>query len=210
MKRVLCFGDSNTWGYISGTDHLRYDENTRWTRLLGKYLGESYEIIEEGLNSRTICSDDNRVGKEGRNGYVYLKPCLDTHDKIDYLVLMLGTNELKHTFNNEPVDILNMLIKMTDLIKDFRSQIDKTPVKLIICGLPPVNEDCRNSKGDNKYLGASSKCVEFNRLLEEYCKEQSLLYVSNDDLEVGIDGIHITDKSHERLANKLYNLLKTI
>ena len=71
--RVLCFGDSNTWGFVPSVG-LRYDENTRWTRVLGKLLGEKYEIIEEGLNSRTICTDDSYTGKEGRCGITYLAP----------------------------------------------------------------------------------------------------------------------------------------
>lgn len=68
--------------------------------ITSKKLGKNYEIIEEGLNSRTLFSDDNRPGKEGRNGFAYLKPCLDTHDIIDTIILMLGTNELKNEFNN--------------------------------------------------------------------------------------------------------------
>ena len=69
--RILCYGDSNTWGYISGTDHQRYGEDERWTKVLVKKLGENFEIIEEGLNSRTLISNDNRPEREGRNGYEY-------------------------------------------------------------------------------------------------------------------------------------------
>lgn len=90
--RILCYGDSNTWGYISGTDHQRYGNNERWTKILTSLLGDKFEIIEEGLNSRTLTSNDTRPGKEGKNGYEYLLPCLDTHDPIDLVVLMLGTN----------------------------------------------------------------------------------------------------------------------
>ena len=108
MKRVLCFGDSNTWGYISGSDHQRYGENERWTKLLQKSLGNEFEIIEEGLNSRTFFTNDDRPGKDGRQGFSYLKPCLATHDKIDVIILMLGTNEMKDTFNNSPETILEM------------------------------------------------------------------------------------------------------
>lgn len=97
--RVLCYGDSNTWGYISGSDHLRYGSDKRWTRLLAKSLGNGFEVIEEGLNSRTLISDDLRPGKKGKNGYEYLIPCLDTHDPVDLVVLMLGTNELKKTYD---------------------------------------------------------------------------------------------------------------
>ena len=61
-------------------------------------LGNQFEVIEEGLNSRTLISNDPRPGKEGKNGAEYLIPCLDTHDPIDLVILMLGTNELKNTY----------------------------------------------------------------------------------------------------------------
>ena len=65
--RILCYGDSNTWGYISGSNHQRYGNDERWTRVLGKLLGDKFEVIEEGLNSRTLISNDTRPGKEGKN-----------------------------------------------------------------------------------------------------------------------------------------------
>ena len=55
-KRILAFGDSNTWGYIPGTAE-RYDEDTRWTKLLEKKLGDGYEVVEEGLTGRTTVFD---------------------------------------------------------------------------------------------------------------------------------------------------------
>ena len=78
-KRILCYGDSNTWGYISGSNHQRYGSTERYPKILAKLLGINFEIIEEGLNSRTLISEDKRPGKEGKNGYNYLIPCLDTH-----------------------------------------------------------------------------------------------------------------------------------
>lgn len=52
--RILCYGDSNTWGYVSGSGHQRYGNKERWTRLLSDLLGDQFEVIEEGLNSRTL------------------------------------------------------------------------------------------------------------------------------------------------------------
>ena len=45
-KRILCIGDSNTWGYIPGSGE-RYEKNVRWTGKLAQMLGENYEVIEE-------------------------------------------------------------------------------------------------------------------------------------------------------------------
>lgn len=207
MKRILCYGDSNTWGYISGSDHLRYNSNERWTKLLQKKLGQSFEIIEEGLNSRTLFSNDDRPGKEGRNGFTYLKPCMDSHDKFDTIIIMLGTNELKSTFNNTAEDIVQMIDKYVDFVKNYKSQIDKTCPNIIISGLPIVQEDTSYSKKDNKYKGATQKSIELNNLLEKYCQDNLLTYINNDDLTVGIDGVHLTKESHISLANRLSKVL---
>lgn len=207
MKRILCYGDSNTWGYISGSDHLRYNSNERWPKLLQKKLGQSFEIIEEGLNSRTLFSNDDRPGKEGRNGFTYLKPCMDSHDKFDTIIIMLGTNELKSTFNNTAEDIVNMIDKYVNFIKNYKSQIDKTCPSIIISGLPIVQEDTAYSKKDNKYKGATQKSIELNNLLEKYCQDNLLTYINNNDLTVGIDGVHLTKESHISLANRLSKVL---
>lgn len=98
-KRVLCFGDSNTWGYIPASGK-RHPVGIRWTTLLQEKLGSDFEVIEEGLNSRT--TDMNDPKHVGKNGLAYLRPCLETHDPIDLIILMLGTNDMKERFNREP------------------------------------------------------------------------------------------------------------
>ena len=208
MKRILCYGDSNTWGYISGTDHLRYAENKRWTGLLAKKLGRKYQVIEEGLNSRTLYSVDKRPGREGRVGFDYLKPCLDTHDKIDCFVLMLGTNEFKADYNNTAEQISAMLIKFIEYIKNYKSQIDKTAPKLILSGVALVNENTEYAKKDGMYNGATEKSVNLNVLMKKYCQENGVTYIDNTDLEVGVDGVHFTEQSHKILAQRIYERVK--
>ena len=210
MKRVLCFGDSNTWGYISGTDHQRYGIDERWTRVLGKLLGSDYEIIEEGLNSRTLFTIDERPGKEGRQGFGYLKPCLDTHDKIDIMVLFLGTNELKDTFCNTAEVIVSMIDKFIDFILNFSSQIDGSKIKLIVCGIPPVAEGDDLSKGNGNYKYAVKKSEDVINLCKKYFDDKRIYYVENNDLTVGVDCVHLTLDSHQKLASKLFNVIKNI
>lgn len=48
-KRILCFGDSNTWGY-DGQTGLRFAEDVRWTGVLQSLLGPEYTVLEEGQN----------------------------------------------------------------------------------------------------------------------------------------------------------------
>jgi len=207
--RILCYGDSNTWGYISGTDHQRYDNKERWPKLLQKKLGDDYEIIEEGLNSRTLFTDDTRPGKEGRIGFEYLKPCLYTHDKVDIIILMLGTNELKDSFNNSADNISKMLDKFISYITSFKSQIDGSSPALILSGIPPIGENIVFDNAANpKYKNAYSKAQELIKLCKKYNNQDNLIYVDNSDLKTGIDCIHITKESHAILAEKLYTIDK--
>ena len=211
--RILCYGDSNTWGYISGTDHERYLED-RWTKILQKNLGSNFEIIEEGLNSRTLTSDDKRPGKEGRNGYKYLLPCLDTHDPIDLVVLMLGTNELKCEYNKTPEEIGNILEEyFVKKILTRKSQIKDTYPKLLIIAPPIVRENNEVYGEDDKYKGAEIKSKKLNDIYKRIAERNNCYFISNNKLETGKDGIHLTKESHKILADliteeirKIYNI----
>lgn len=66
MKTILCYGDSNTWGYDPVTGG-RLERDRRWPGVLRTQLGEGYLVIEEGLNGRTTVWDDPIEGyKNGR------------------------------------------------------------------------------------------------------------------------------------------------
>ena len=53
MRTLLCFGDSNTWGYIPGSNGRRFPREVRWPVRLQLALGDDWEVIAEGLNGRT-------------------------------------------------------------------------------------------------------------------------------------------------------------
>ena len=98
MKNILCFGDSNTWGYDpnQGYTKQRYSIDERWTGVLQKKLGDEYRIIEEGLNGRTTLrnldlGDPNAPFLSGREA---LPMIMSTHKPLDLVMIMLGTNDL--------------------------------------------------------------------------------------------------------------------
>lgn len=206
MYRILCYGDSNTWGYISGTDHKRYGENERWTKLLSKKLGNEFEVIEEGLNSRTLISNDTRPGKEGRNGYEYLLPCLDTHDPIDLVIIMLGTNELKKVYNKTIEEVGKIFEKyFIKTILNRKSQIEDKYAEVLIIA-PPIADD----DGSGKYEGALEKSMKFNEVYMKIAKENNCYFIDNKSLTTGIDKVHLTKESHTILAEKIYNKIMEI
>ena len=114
MKTVLCFGDSNTWGYDPATKN-RFPRDVRWAGILAGLLSPDYQVIEEGLNGRTTVWNDPIEGY--KNGRDYLIPCLETHRPIDLVILMLGTNDLKMRFSVSAFDIANSAGVLVDIIQ---------------------------------------------------------------------------------------------
>ena len=81
MKTIVCYGDSNTWGYMPKREHPeitannRFPWGVRWTSLLQMKLGADYRVVEEGLNGRTTMFDDP------------LDVCRNGLESIDYSML---------------------------------------------------------------------------------------------------------------------------
>ena len=93
MKTILCFGDSNTWGY-NPSNQQRFGQDVRWTGVLQNKLGVGFRIIEEGLNGRTTVWDDPIEGF--KNGMNYLIPCMESHKPFDLITI---TQTYKRAFN---------------------------------------------------------------------------------------------------------------
>ncbi|MCC8127287.1 MAG: SGNH/GDSL hydrolase family protein [Clostridiales bacterium] len=117
MKRhILCYGDSNTFG----TDPVhggRHPDSIRWTGVLQERLGEQYRIIEEGCGGRTTVFDD--ALSPGRNGLTALTTCIASHNPLDLIIVMLGTNDLKKQYSLTEWDLGRAMERIIDAIRNF-------------------------------------------------------------------------------------------
>lgn len=138
MKRILCYGDSLTFGEIPNIiDTIRYEK--RWTNVLANNVKDTFEVIEEGLSSRTTNLEDN--AREGRNGLTYYAPCLLSHVPLDYVVLMLGTNDLKEKYNRTPEEIAETFLLYKQKTEEVATYWNIAPPKIILIAPPTVKED---------------------------------------------------------------------
>lgn len=106
MKNILLYGDSNTWGFnpdFTCQDDLRFVRDERWGGVLQRELGEEYFITEEGLGGRTTTLEDPAA--PGRSGLALLAPIVQSHQPLDLLVFLLGTNDMKNTYRASLADI---------------------------------------------------------------------------------------------------------
>ena len=94
-RRVLCFGDSNTYGYDPVRDG-RYGLEERYPTVVQSLLGSGWSVVEEGLPGRTAVFDDPIT--EGMNGLRVITPILMSHAPLDTVTIMLGTNDSKERF----------------------------------------------------------------------------------------------------------------
>ncbi len=127
-KRIVCYGDSNTWGFDIRTEG-RLNDNERWTSLLQKQLGDAFIIHEEGLNGRTTVFTDPL--NEGLNGLTHLPTILKSHDPIDMLILMLGTNDCKQRYSATPTNIADGLERLIEKAKSLSVWSSKSSILVV-------------------------------------------------------------------------------
>lgn len=195
--KVLCFGDSNTWGYIPGSGR-RYGQTQRWCGVLRQKLGKDCQVFEDGVPGRRVAG-----GVLPRwNGSKSFCKAYDK-SKADVVVIMLGTNDLHKNFCNSPQNSCQALQKYyIDFLKE-----KKVPLSHIILVAPSIITDGQRFL-KNKDAALLSK--DFEKEYKKLAKKNGCSFVSNAGVQVGEDGLHLTEESHALLAEKVYNCIKNL
>ncbi len=203
MIEILCYGDSNTWGYSAKTAE-RFPHNIRWTGVLQKMLGENYHVIEEGLSGRTTVWEDEI--EEYKSGKEYLIPCLNTHKPLDLVIIMLGTNDLKKRFSLSAYDIsLGAQLLAKIVMKTECGRKGKSPEVLLVSPIEAGDlECCPFGECFNPQSGAESKKFEY--YYKKAAEEIGCHFLSAAEFAdpSPIDAIHIEPEGHLALGKAVY------
>ena len=209
-ERIMVFGDSLSWGYEPGSKHQRFAADVRWPGKLQQLLGDDYEIIEENLNSRGIENGDPRPGKEGRRALDYIEACLDSQDPLDRVIVLLGTNELKHEMNMSAEAVGESMENLVNIILSRPSQFRETTPKVTLLSPPIINEETEYCRTGDKYLGATEKSEQLVGVYQNLATKVGVGFVALSSINVGVDGIHIDAIEHSKVAELVFQSLQTV
>lgn len=217
MKTILCYGDSNTWGFVPGTFGIRdrYDRNTRWTGRLQQLLDRNqYYVVEEGLSGRTT-NLNYQTKPPGYRGTEFLEPILYTHSPIDLVIIMLGINDLKKEFQpRTSKDITQGIRELIELIRstNYGPKMKVPPPILIVSTPIPVDTDCQdvNDMFEDGQTRAKSLANDLKTLVDQYDKDVYFVDAAPHVQLSPVDGIHFDEKAHENFARLMHETIKKI
>lgn len=191
---ILCYGDSNTYG-LTADWKGRYPRNVRWTGRLQLLLGPEHYVIEDGLKGRTCGVPD--AHRNGRSALETLPVAIECHMPLDWLILALGTNDVKIDKTRtlagavEPMERLVRLAKQTLPPETQVLFITSAPLRAPVLGADP--------DFDARSVQLSQQLAEAHRAVCARCGVRHMdagAFVRTCD----VDGEHYDEANHAALA----------
>ncbi|MBP5491451.1 MAG: arylesterase [Clostridiales bacterium] len=203
MKSILAFGDSNTWGLIpSSKPPARYSWEVRWTGILQQKASET-RIVEEGLCGRTTVFED--ALRPGRKGLALLPYVLQSHNPLDAVILMLGTNDCKTIYGASEYTIGKGIELCLDEITKYVSAS-----RILLVSPLWLGEEVWRPEKDPEF---GHRSVEVSRKLKDvysviaHQKGTHFLAASDFASANHSDEEHLDEQGHAKLAEAIYRKL---
>jgi lysophospholipase L1-like esterase len=202
MKTILCFGDSNTYGLKpDGTG--RYDHTVRYPCRLQALLGEEYRIIEEGCPGRTTVFDD--ISNPYKKGIDYFIPCLRSHTPLDYIIIMLGTNDCKTVYNASPKDIADGIAALVSAARKITPASKTLIVSPILLGESVWKPGFDTEFDENSVVTSKGLAAEHKKVADR----TSSLFLNAAEVATAspIDEEHLDEQGHLSLASAVSEII---
>lgn len=206
MKTIVCFGDSNTWGVNPATDE-RHSRDHRWPLVLAQELGEGFDVIPEGQNGRTAVVEDPVGGP--RVGRDYLVPCLESHKPVDLLIILLGTNELKHRHGLSAWDIAQDAGLLVGIAQSSSFGPEDRAPDVLLLAPPPIG---KLSGFAEMFAGATEKSRELGRHYRGVAEERGCHFLDTSSVvrTSDLDGIHLEAGEQVKLGKAVAAKIREI
>ena len=181
--KILCFGDSNTYGYNPRSYFgSQYPAQHRWVDILAQKL--NCKAVNAGENGREI---PRREGELQRFDLM-----LSNQKPLDLLIIMLGGNDLLQG---------NSVEAIARRMEFFLERISLKKSKIVLIGPPRMRPGAWIT--DERLLEA---CVQLNAAYRTVAENLSVRFVdaSTWDIDVTFDGVHYSEQGHQTFAENLH------
>lgn len=211
-QNVLCYGDSNTWGYDPDSRGM-YPYEKHWTTILSQKLGDQYTVLAEGEVGRMT-----KYGWEDSaylNGVGELPVVIGTHFPLDIVILMLGTNDclrndLYGISADDIQDGMEQLINITnDRCQYFQGY--KPKIIIVVPGAIRPREEIRDP-GPDVTDEAVRLSHEIAPKYKELARKHHCAFIDGSDtFEVSdLDGVHLTEQGNQTVAEAVYEVINSL
>jgi len=222
--RLLIYGDSNSWGYLDDGSGHRYAG--RWPRqMLGRLqegLGQDrrpVELVEECLPGRVTQGEDPVEGPQF-DGVAPLLAILLSHQPLDHVVIMLGTNDMKARFDRSAAEIADGVMNLVAITRASTAgpggwHATAAPEITVIC--PPMLGERADDPAWMRYdewRGGLDKSQMLPAVLARTCAAQKVDFINGNEFAASSDRdpIHWRAETHltfgTALAEHLLNLYR--
>ena len=188
-KRILCLGDSNTYGYDPcGALGGRYPKDVRWTGRLGE---TGLTVFNRGMNGRTVPNESQ---------YDAFSELIASVQPLEAVTVMLGTNDILQGQSAEAA-----AQQMAPFLEAMRKSAGEAKMLLIS---PPAL-----CPGD--WVQSDAVIAESEMLADHFAKiatERQIAFADAAEWGVGLafDGVHFTQAGHVAFFEGAYAALKTL
>lgn len=210
MKTILCYGDSITWGASPIQNGPRHPYEDRWPSALERGLGGKARCIAEGLGGRTTIHDDWYADAD-RNGARILPTLLTSHGPLDMVIVMLGTNDIKHVHGHTALEASYGMRRLVQIVRAHAAS-DKQPVPQMIIVAPPAALEATTHPEMTEHFGraAIATSAEFAKWYRRRAEEEGVGFfdagsVAKTDPR---DGIHLDEANTRAIGEGLVPLVK--
>ena len=208
--RVLCYGDSDTWGYIAGTGQRR---EARWTAVLQQKLGDGYTVIENGLNGRTTVFDNpNNPWLNGLKGLGYT---LISQKPLDIVVIFLGSNDVMYTDaegSAAGADELVRAILDADAFCHVGQPIFPNGAKVLLLSPPLSAPEIKQVRPNTVLAEMADELLKYADLFQKVAQERGVYFLDAKlyARSSPVDCIHIDGESHQALGTAVAEKIREI
>ena len=205
--RILIYGDSNSWGYLD--DGLGQRFARRWPVEMLTLLSaqHSVSVIEECLPGRTTNLPDPVMGA-CFDGQIPLEALLRSHQPLDHILIMLGTNDLKARFNRTAEDIAAAVVGLAKMARSvpvgrggWSSAV--APEVSVICPLI-IGQKASDPGWErvDEWAGANKKSEALPLALQRACSAASVTMFDGNEFGQSSerDPIHWSEETHIRFG----------